>query len=116
MNDTTKNFLEIWNNLPPWEPPVVYFRLYYDDQGRPIEYTHEDKPGNYIDVDPETFRNALQHVRVINGQLQKITPRKQVQKLSPASKGTSCDARDICIVVDEHKTHINWKLIQNETD
>jgi hypothetical protein len=117
MNETTQNFLEVWNSLEPWAPPVVLFRLYYNDDGSPIEYSHEDKSGNYIDVDPETFRKQSLNVRVVNGQLIKIAPRITVTKLVPhTGTGTCCAVEDVSVVVNTTETHIKWSLKRNETN
>lgn len=69
---TEDEFWEIMRSIP--EPAPVLFRLYYDSLGNPIEYTHENKPGNYIDVDPETFRKQSQWVKVVDNRIVKITP------------------------------------------
>lgn len=117
MNKTTQNFLEIWNNLEPWTPPVVLFRLYYDDSGAPIEYSHEDKPGNYIDIDPATFRDQPPNVRIINGQLIKIAPKITVTKLVPHTDiGTCCAVDDVCVVVSSNEPYVKWSLKRNETN
>jgi len=116
MNKTTQNFLEVWNSLESWTPPVVLFRLYYNDAGAPIEYSHEDKPGNYIDVDPETFRNQSLNVRVVDGQLIKITPKITIAKLVPTDTGTCCAVNDVCVVVTRDEPHVKWSLKRNETN
>jgi len=117
MNETTQNFLEIWNSLEPWTPPVVLFRLYYDDSGAPIEYSHEDNPGNYIDVDPATFRDQSMNVQVVNGQLIKLAPKITIAKLVPNENvGTCCAIKDVCIVVNNHEPHVKWSLKRNETN
>ncbi|CAB4138024.1 hypothetical protein UFOVP328_217 [uncultured Caudovirales phage] len=117
MNETTQNFLEVWNSLDPWTAPVVLFRLYYDDLGAPIEYSHEDKPGNYIDVDPETFRIQSWNVRVVNTQLIKVLPKIAIDKLVPDSDaGTTCSDKDVCIVVSHNEPHTKWSLKRNETN
>jgi hypothetical protein len=117
MNETTQNFLEVWNNLEPWTPPVVLFRLYYDDTGAPIEYSHEDKPGNYIDIDPAIFRDQARNVRVVNRQLIKIASRITVTKLIPHTNiGTCCAVEDVCVVVNDDEAHLKWSLKRNETN
>ena len=117
MNETTQNFLEVWTSLESWTPPVVLFRLYYDNTGAPIEYSHEDKPGNYIDVDPATFRDQSMNVRVVNEQLIKIAPRITVSKLVPhTSIGTCCAVEDVCVVVNNTEPHVKWSLKHNETN
>lgn len=116
MNETTQNLLDVFANLEPWSLPVPLFRLYYNNQGHPIEYTQEDKPGNYIDVDPVTFRDGSMNVRVINGVLIPIQPVKKVKKLRPSSSGVCCDIRDVCVVVDSAQVHTKWSLTTNETN
>lgn len=109
MNETTKNFFEVWNNLEPWTPPLVLFRLYYRDDGYPIEYTHEDRDGNYIDVSPEMFRDQPMNVRVVDGKLTFITPPKITKKLTiDDQQGITCHNNDVCIVVDPATPHKKW--------
>lgn len=111
MNETTKNFIEVFSNLEPWSLPVVLFRLYYDDQGRPIEYSHEDKPGNYIDISPEMFRDSPYNLRVINGEIKFIETSLVTKKLIPTTgPGVACSPQDICIVVSQEIDHVNWSL------
>ena len=107
MNETTENFWEVWNNLEPYVQPVVFWRLYYDEQGFPLFYTQEDKPGNYIDVTPEQYQRASMRVRVRNGQLieLKSTP---VAKLIPSEHGTPCHPCDVTVVVTETQEHTKW--------
>jgi hypothetical protein len=117
MNETTQNFLEVFNNLEPLTMPVVLFRLYYDDQGRPIEYSHEDRPGKYIDVDPVTFQIRPMNIRIVDGKIVQIVPPQIVTKLTPNDvDGICCDPRDVCIVVAEDQLHIKWNLETNETN
>lgn len=110
---TPEEFWSILHSMP--DIPEVQFRLYYDESGRPIEYTHESKPGNYINVDPETFRDQPQWVRVVNNQLISITPPVQVKKLTPGV-GTACHSQDVSVVVDESTPHTKWSLKTNETN
>lgn len=110
---TPEEFWSILHSMP--EPAKTLFRLYYDEQGRPIEYSHDDKPGNYINVDPETFRDQSPWVRVVNNQLIRITPPVQVKKLTPGI-GTACHPQDICVVVDPATPHTKWSLRTNETN
>ena len=107
MNETTENFWQVFNNLEPYVPPVVSWRLYYDERGFPLFYTQEDKPGNYIDVTPEQYQRASMRVRVRNSQLieLKTTP---VKKLVPGETGTPCYPTDVSIVVQESQEHTKW--------
>ena len=115
MNETTENFWQVWNNLEPYTPPVVFWRLYYDEQGFPLFYTQEDKPGNYIDVTPEQYQRASMRVRVRNGQLIELRS-NPVKKLVPAETGTPCDPRDVSIVVSPETEHQCWRLKYNNTN
>lgn len=106
-------FLQILADAPP--PPSISFRLYYDDAGMPICYTMEDRPGAYVEVDADTYARAPFNVRVVGGQLQYVKPKITTHKLSPnACVGMSCDPRDVCVVVAEHRPHIKWNMETNE--
>ena len=73
MNETTQNFLDVFANLEPWQPPQVFWRLYHDESGNPLFYTQDDKPGNYIDITPEQYQRASMQVRVRDGKLVELT-------------------------------------------
>ena len=115
MNETTENFWQVWNNLPPYEPPSVFWRLYYDDTGFPLFYTQEDKPGNYIDVTPEQYQRASMRVRVRNGQLVELAA-NPVKKLQPSTTGTPCHPQDVSVVVSVDDKHQCWRIKTNETN
>ena len=53
---TPEEFWSILHDIP--EPKPIFWRLYYNDAGEPVCYSMEDQPGNYIDIDPETFALA----------------------------------------------------------
>lgn len=104
---TEEEFWKILQAAPESQP--VSWRLYYDaETGRPIQYSMEDLPGNYIEVDPETYTRTPYNIRVVNGQIKYITT-QQSQKLVPADLGTACDPRDVAVVVDNNQTHQYWK-------
>ncbi len=92
---TWEQLLACYENLP--EPQPVFYRLYYDDQGCPITYTMEDLPGNYIEIDPETYVEAPTRVRVIKGHLVRLTLRHS-EKLRPSESGMPCHPQDVAIV------------------
>jgi len=115
MNETTKNFWEVWNNLEPYQPPVIFWRLYYDDRGFPLFYTQEDKSGNYIDVTPEQYQRASMRVRVRNGQLIELDS-ITVKKLTPTATGTPCHPRDVSVVVHNSQEHTKWSNRVNESN
>ena len=108
---TEQEFLEFWRNHKWPEPTSVHYRLYYDDAGLPLFYSHDDLPGKYIDVTPELFALQDQSVRVIDG---KILSRRtaRMTKLVPAMSGTLCHSQDVCVVVTNQPGQY-WKKKQN---
>ncbi len=85
------------------------FRLYYNDQGRPIVYTMEELEGNYIEVDRLTYLEASMNVRVLDNKLIKINT-TTFKKLMPAAAGTPCYPDNVAIVVAEGQPCIYWSL------
>jgi len=112
MNETTNNFWEAFNNweLPP--PPLVFFRLYHNEQGRPLFYTMEDLPGNYIEVDRETYLIGSMNFKIVNNTLIAIQT-QHFTKLVPSNTGTPCSPQDVCVVVDS-TPNTKWSLKTND--
>jgi hypothetical protein len=101
---------EFWAALAPQPaPPPPIYRLYHDELGNPLFYSMEDVPGNYIDIDHETYATSPAHVRVVDGKLI-ILKTSVVHKLKPGETGVACDHQDICVVVDESHPHTKWSL------
>jgi len=110
---TPEEFWSVLHNIPT--APEVFYRLYYDDDGAPIMYSMEDRPGNYIDVDPQTYAIAPFNVRVVDNKLTYIRPKIAIKKLHPAiADGVACDPRDVCVVVDSEQLHTKWTIVNNE--
>lgn len=99
---TTEEFWNILHSMP--EPKPVFWRLYYNKQGQPVCYSMEDLPGNYIDIDAETFGLAPHNVRVVDGQLKYITTRTS-EKIVPSTTGTLCHQQNVAVVVTQHGKH-----------
>jgi hypothetical protein len=75
----------------------------------------EDLPGEYIEVNAETYAIASFNVRVVEQKLIHIRPRISVQKLQPhTDTGTACDPRDVCVIVSEQHSHTKWSTVNNE--
>jgi hypothetical protein len=108
MSEMTEE--EFWSALAPLPiQDTPCFRLYYDDHGFPLFYSMQEEPGNYIEIDQETYINPPKHVQVIDGKLKVLTA-NPIAKLMPGEQGTSCAIDDVCIVVDESVPHIRWSL------
>jgi len=93
---TEQEFWDILYNVPKVKP--VTYRLYYDESGAPVVYTMDELPGNYIEVDTETFAIRPCNVRVRNGQLVEVIT-VQSKKLVPGNNGTQCHPDDVAVVV-----------------
>ena len=105
---------EVEQLLNPIVPRKLSYRLYHDDNGNLLFYSMDDIPGNYIEIDQETFAKASSQVRVKNGKVVKISPNSS-SKLVPSSTGTAAYDDDITIVVNT-APFIKWKLKQYESD
>ena len=109
---TQENFWAILGAIPA--PQTVYYRLYYNDSGLPLFYSHEDQPGKYIDVTPEQFALSDLKVRVVNGILVPYQP--PTPKLRPGNTGTACHPTDVAVVVSTQDIHQKWRFGTNEQD
>ena len=98
---TPEEFWSILHSMP--EPLPVFWRLYYNDQGQPVCYSMEDLPGNYIDIDAETFGLAPANVRVVDNKLKYITTRTS-DKLVPSTSGTLCHPQNVAVIVEQNGT------------
>jgi hypothetical protein len=111
---TEQEFWDILKNMP--QPKPVFWRLYYDaETGNPICYSMEDQPGNYVDVDPDTFARSPFNLRVINGQI-KYFSTQQTQKLTPSEQGTPCHPNDVAVVVKQNQLHQCWRKKTYDTE
>jgi len=106
-----QEFLEFWHNYKWTDAKPVYYRLYYDDAGLPLFYSHEELPGKYVDVTPEQFALQDRAVNVVDG---KIVRRRtaRMTKLVPADSGTLCHINDVTVVVNDQPGQY-WKKKEN---
>lgn len=110
MNKTTENFWEAWA-LPVEPPAPIFYRLYYDEHGWPVCYSMEDLPGNYIELDAETYQLGPTNARVVDGKLTLVKPPITILKLVPGQQeGITCDPRDVTVVVNRDQKHIKWSI------
>ena len=96
---TPEEFWDILHSAP--EPKPVFWRLYYNEQGLPVCYSMEDLPGNYIEIDAETFALAPANVRVVDHKLKYITVRTS-EKIVPSNAGTQCHPQSVAVVVTQN--------------
>lgn len=108
---TEEEFLEFWNNYQWADIKPVHYRLYYDDAGVPLFYSHDELPGKYIDVTPEQFALKDQSVKVVDGKLIRHRTAR-MSKLVPADSGTLCHSNDVTIVITEQPGQY-WKKTEN---
>ena len=114
---TTENFWQVWRNFKWPDPLPIEYRLYYHEDGSPKMYTMEDLPGDYVLVPQEIYVTAAWNVRVRQGQLHILPPKKHLDKLMPdQDPGTWCHARDVSIVINNSVGGRRWSLVQNEVD
>ena len=102
---TPEQFWSILHNMP--EPLPVSYRLYHDDQGRPLFYSMETVPGTYIEIDQTTFARGASNVRVRDGKLIEITW-ATTTKLVPGNSGSPCHPDNVAVIVAEDQPHTKW--------
>lgn len=115
MSDQGMTAEEFWAALAPAEPPPKSYRLYYDERGRPLFWTMQNEPGNYIEIDADTYQRQPKHIRVRDGKLVELIT-QEIKKLIPGNAGTCCDPRDVCVVVTDNQPNIKWSLKIDETN
>jgi hypothetical protein len=106
---------EFWAILhAPVEIKPIFYRLYYNTDGTPICYSMEHMPHNYIELTAEQYHASPPNVRVVNGKLVVVKPNAYTKKLVPATEGTQCDPRDICVVTSAEPA-TKWSIKTYET-
>jgi hypothetical protein len=106
---TPEEFFGALEQMPVPDP--VTYRLYHDDQGRPLFYSMEDLPGTYIEIDQATFARGQSRVRVVNGVLTELTYRT-TEKLVPSDSGTQCHTTDVSVVVTHNGTYWSKRVYE----
>ena len=89
------------------EPQAPFFRLYHNDQGHPLFYSMEDRPGTYIEIDQETFARSASNVRVRDGKIVEVTW-STTTKLVPGNSGSPCHPDNVAVIVAEDQPHTKW--------
>jgi hypothetical protein len=112
MNHDTSALAQALQQWQPAAAPTPIFRLYHDSQGRPLRYSMQDEPGEYIEITCEQYHRASSKARVRQGRLE-IPTAPPVSKLRPHSAGILCHAQDITVVI-KHGTGQHWRLNHEE--
>jgi len=108
---TEQEFLEFWRNYEWIDVEPVHDRLYHDDAGLPLFYSHEDQPGKYIEVTPEQFALQDRSIKIVDGKM--VSQRTaRMTKIVPAESGTLCHTNDVTIIVDDQPGQY-WKKTEN---
>lgn len=98
-------------------PAKLEFRLYYDENGKVLFYTCNEKPeGNYIIVDSALYAESRHDLRIIDGVIHRSSEFAVVTKLERTSDGTRCAIEDISIIASpdyQGKTQ-TWSSVTNE--
>lgn len=111
---TEQEFWDILlNNIP--EPVPIQYRLYYRDDGSPLIYTMEDLPGQWIEIDRESYVIADPWVRVVDGKIKKIN-RLSVEKLVRGEHGTSCHPNNVAVIDPNSQTMWSKQIYGIETN
>jgi len=114
MDQNTQTFLNFWETYQWPEQKSISYRLYYNDQGQPVEYSMNELPGKYIELTAEQFAERDHRVEVKNQQLIKKINQLPTRKLIPAEHGVPCHCDNVAIVVDLTHPHKKWKITQHE--
>jgi hypothetical protein len=98
-------FLKAWSQVV-WTPPVIEYKIYYDETGKILDYTTDNLPGNYIVVDKDIFSQHKFDIKIKEGKI--VAAKPMVGKLRPAETGTACDPMDVTIITNQTPA-VYWK-------
>jgi hypothetical protein len=76
----------------------------------------DNLPGNYIEIDAETYQRSRFNVQVVDGKLVPVVYKRPTSKLTPSNTGTTCAPDNISVVVAQDQPHIKWSLKSNESN
>jgi hypothetical protein len=105
---------EFWAALTPVNTPRPIYRLYYNEQGQPLEYSTEDKLGNYVEVTASEYVKASFKLRIKNGKIVYLKD-PAVPKLVISTHGTATHLDDITVLSDSAVNN-KWSLKIYEED
>lgn len=110
---TEENFWAALAAMP--EPAPLFYRLYHDDAGKPLFYSMEHLPGNYIEITQEQYSLNATNVQVRDGKLVTVNW-VTTSVLVPGDSGTPCHPDNVAIVVPHNEPHQCWSKQTYETN
>lgn len=118
LREKNMDAIEFWQQvqalLDPEHKHKIFYRVYYDDSGTVLFYTMEDLPGNYLEIDQETFARSDGNLKVIKGKLVKPSVSLS-QKLVPSDQGTACHQNNVAIIASSAQAKF-WNLKYYDQD
>jgi hypothetical protein len=110
MPNNNEIFLQFWKTFKWPEPQPLWFRLYHDEQGKPICYSRHELAGQYLEITPEEFALGRMDVLVCDGKIVYPDP-PPPPKLVPADHGTPCHPHDVTVIVDAETKDVQyWRM------
>jgi hypothetical protein len=100
--------LEFWQNHQWQDPKPVMYRLYHDDQGKPLEYSMEAHSGYWIDITPEQYAMADMRVRVVDGVLT-LPPSPAPPRMILSDTGATCHPWSLLLLVNPDQPNNKWR-------
>ena len=101
-------FWEVIKNRQPVKPQefLAEYRLYYNEDGTPREYSRQELEGSYIVITKQEFFEGRTDIFVKDGKI--VNPNKitQYRKLVPSDEGTETLIDDITILGEGQR----WKI------
>ena len=103
-----------WAGVKEVIPPVIEYRIHYDELGQITMCSMVDHPDNtrYIVVDVETYENYFRY-HVVNGNLVKIEHDAGYRvKLKKSDKGFKVVKNNAGLLLEDLETHSNTEFYE----
>ena len=85
------------------------YRLYYNKEtGIPLQYSTEDREGDYILITKQQYAESRYDSIVLNGKLTTIAEAVRWRKLVPGDDGIGCAVDNVMIV--DRNSSAKWKI------
>ena len=109
-------FNQLFTSLVKPEKPVdINYRLYYNKEtGKPLQYSTEDREGDYIEITKQQYAESRYDSVVINGKLTTVNNAVRWSKLVPSNEGVACAVDNVMIVDRDSST--KWKIKTHDAE